>query len=321
MPQPTRGDVHVNAPLTNISIAYLQDQTEFICDKVFPNVPVKKQSDVYFTYPKGEWFRTEAKPRAPGTESAGSGYSVNADNSYNAIVQAFHKDVPDQIRSNADSPLNMDAEAAEFTTRQLLLKKEKDFASKYFGTSKWTGSSTGTDITVSPLWDAADSTPIIDMRTEITAMKEKTGFKPTGLILGEKVWTILQDHPDFLDRITITKDKIITTGLLAAILGVKEVHIAGAVENTAEEGADPSMSFIYGKHAMLYYAAPRPSLMLPSAGYVFSWTGYLGASKDGLRQKRFRMEHLSSDRVEGEMAFDMKLVASDLGVFFDSVIS
>ena len=68
-------------------------------------------------------------------------------------------------------------------------------------------------------------------------------------------------------------------------------------------------------------AAPRPSLMHPSAGYTFSWTGYLGASQEGLRIMRFRVQEKRSDRVEGEMAYDQKVVAPDLGVFFPNVIS
>ena len=42
---PSRGDVHVNRPLTNISIAFLQTQEAFVADRVFPNIPVTKQSD------------------------------------------------------------------------------------------------------------------------------------------------------------------------------------------------------------------------------------------------------------------------------------
>jgi hypothetical protein len=33
------------------------------------------------------------------------------------------------------------------------------------------------------------------------------------------------------------------------------------------------------------------------------------------------MEHLEADRVEGEMAFDQKMVASDLGVYFTSAVA
>ena len=68
MPNPLVSDVHVNQPLTNISIAYIQQATAFIADKVFPNVPVQKQSDRYFQYLKEDWLRVEAQERAPATE-------------------------------------------------------------------------------------------------------------------------------------------------------------------------------------------------------------------------------------------------------------
>ena len=55
MPQPTQNQVHVDAILTNISVAYMQKQENFIANKVFPIVPVDKQSDKYFSYTKNDW--------------------------------------------------------------------------------------------------------------------------------------------------------------------------------------------------------------------------------------------------------------------------
>ena len=47
--------------------------------------------------------------------------------------------------------------------------------------------------------------------------------------------------------------------------------------------------------------------MTPSAGYTFNWTGMIGSTGGaGLRIKTFRMEHLASDRVEIDAAFDMR---------------
>jgi hypothetical protein len=77
MPQPNINSVHVDAILTNISVAYLQNQDNFIADKVFPIIPVDKKSDKFFTYTKNDWFRDEAQRRAPGTESAGGGYNLS----------------------------------------------------------------------------------------------------------------------------------------------------------------------------------------------------------------------------------------------------
>lgn len=315
MAQPTPGDVHVNAPLTNVSIAFMQKAEAFIADKVFPNVPVQHQGNVYYKYPKGNWFRTEAKKRAPGTESAGSGYTLTTD-SYFAHVFAVHKDVDDQVRANADAPLNVDRDATEWTTQQCMLKRDKDWKTAYFTTGVW-----GTDYTPATLWSAPLSTPIKDITDQIDVIHKRTGFKPNKLVLGAPVWYVLKNHPDFLDRIKYTQTGIVSTALLASVLELDEVLVANAVENTAIEGAADSMDYIFGKSALLVYANPAPSLLTPSGGYIFSWTGYLGAGTQGNRVKRFRMEPLSSDRLECEMAYDMKMVASELGVFMSLVIA
>ena len=77
MPQPTNTDVHVDGPLTNLSVGFKNDMKAFVADQVFPTVPVAKQTDKYFTYTQGDFFRTDAQLRAPGTESAGSGYNLS----------------------------------------------------------------------------------------------------------------------------------------------------------------------------------------------------------------------------------------------------
>ncbi|NBR70500.1 MAG: hypothetical protein EBT75_00125 [Proteobacteria bacterium] len=87
MPQPTSSQVHVDAILTNISVAYMQQQANFIASRVFPIVPVSKQSDKFFTYTKNDWFRDEAQRRADATESAGGGYGLSTD-TYQARTSA-----------------------------------------------------------------------------------------------------------------------------------------------------------------------------------------------------------------------------------------
>ena len=125
MGQPTASDVHVNKPLTNISIAYMQKAEKYIAGQIFPVIPVQKQSDRYFKYNKGDWFRTEADLRAPGTESKGVGFTIDNTPTYYADVYAVHKDVDDQTRANADAPLNVDKDATMFVTNQLLLKRRR----------------------------------------------------------------------------------------------------------------------------------------------------------------------------------------------------
>lgn len=321
MPQPTKSDVHVNRPLTNISIAYLQNQTSFIADKVFANLPVMSKSDSYFTYDKEYWFSDEMQERAAGTESAGSGYEVNADNSYNCKIWALHKDVPDQIRKNTDNPLDADRDATIFLTQKAFIKREKQFTSQFFKLGIWTGSSTGTDITVTTPWDNAASTPIEDIDLQKEAIRENTGLEPNTLIVSPKVHRALKNHPDVVDRIKYSQKGVVTEEIIAELFEIDRYIVAKATNNTALEGQAASMNFIFGNFALLCYSNPTPMIMSPSAGYTFSWIDYLGATQHGSRMSKFRMDNLKSDRVEIEMAFDMKQVGADLGAFFTGLLT
>lgn len=320
MPNPTRGDVHVNMPLTQISIAYIQNQLNFIADKVFPNIPVNKQSDRYFVYTKDDWHRSESQMRAPATESAGGGFRIDNTPTYFANVYAIHKDVDDQIRANADAPINMDRDATEYVTQQLLIKREEVWAANYFTTGIWTTQKQGT--THYTKWDAANSTPVEDITTQGITIGQLTGFKPNTLVLSPFVFNALKNNADVLDRIKYTQKGVVTTDILANLFEVDRVLIAMGIKNTAAEGATATNDFIVSnKAALLCYANPRPSILTPSAGYTFSWTGLVGAGVAGTHIKRFRMEELESDRVEGESAFDLKLVSADLGCYFYDAIT
>lgn len=323
--QPTPGDVHVDRPLTNVSVAWIQEQRRYIAGRVFPVVPVAKQSDLYFVFSRADWLRAIAEKRAPSTESAGGGYNLTTAQ-YAADVWAFHKDVDDQVRANADNPLSPDRTAVQLATQACMTRREVNWAARYFTTGIWTGSTTGTDITPATLWDAANSTPIADIRAEIFSVLSKTGFMPNKLVLGAKTWQVLQDNADFVDRVnagqTPNGPAIVNLAALASILELEEVMVSTAVRNTAAEGATEATGFIAGANdALLVYTTGAPSIEQPTGGYTFAWTGLFGAGAAGNRINNIRADLLKSNRIECEMAFDQKLVAAELGVFFDAVTS
>ncbi len=328
--QPSRSDVHVDRPLTNISIAYMQDPAYFVADRVFPNIPVQKQSDRYFTYDRSYWNRDSMQLRAPSSESAGATYDIDSTPTYFCETFGLHKDIDDQTAANADQPINLNREATEFLSQQALLKREVNFATRYFATGIWTSELTG--VAGAPgagefqRWDESASTPIEDVRTGKRVVHELTGYRPNKLVLGRPVYDALVDHPDIVGRIdrgqTPGGPAITLRQNLAALFEVDSVEVMDAIQTTSQEGAAAQTSaFIGGKNAMLVYAAPNPGLMVPSGGYTFSWTGLLGNGAMGQRIMRFRMQHLKSDRVEIEQSFDQKLVSADLGYFFLTAVS
>jgi hypothetical protein len=338
---PAPGDVHVNRPLTNIAIAYMQDHANtFVADSVFPNVPVAKQSDAYFTFSRGEWNRDDVKERAPGTESAGGSFDIGQD-TYFARVKAFHMDINDQMIANQDSPLSLDQQATMYVMSKHLLHRELGWANVYFKAGVWTfqvaGNAAATaKATLNPdtttngaandkllFWNNAASTPIEDLRWLMTFQQQRTGFRPNKLVLGRPVFDVLVDHPAIIARMdrgqTVGAAKA-NRAIIASLLELDEVVVMDGIVNSAAQGLAEANSFIGGKHAMLVYAPAVAGLMLPSAGYTFSWTGFLGASNQGVRMKRFYMDALESTRIEGQQAFVQKLVALDLAVFIKDVI-
>lgn len=312
--QPTFTEVHVNRPLTDLSLGFVQNPDAFVARKVFPAVPVQKASDSYFRYGKEFWYKAFAEYRAPGTAAAVSGYSMDTAE-FSCKRRAIAKEIPDPIRANADIA-DLDREATAWVMQQLSLKDESDWAAANFVTGVW-----GTTTTPSVLWNDTASTPIEEVRTGMRTVLSNTGMIPNVGVIGKKLYDVLCDHPDIIDRIkygqTAGGPANVTPAAIAALFGLDRLLIARAVQNTAAEGAAASYSFIADQESLLLaYAAPNPGLMTASAGYTFVWSGAPGANSAGMAFRSFREDRIESDIVEGNSWYDHKIVASELGYFF-----
>jgi len=325
MPNPTQADLHINVPLTNVSVAYMQKTSAFMSTQVFPRVPVTKQSDLYWKYTKSDWRRTDVQKRAPGTESAGIGWKVDT-GQYFAHVYAVHKDIDDQVRSNADSFWHLDKDSTLFVTNQLLLKRDIDWNNAFFTTGVWGSDKVGgTDFTK---WSDVASDPIVQFSNLQTEFIKQAGIKANTLVLGANVITALKNHPDIIDRIKYTQKGVVTEDLLASLLDVEKILVSYASKTDVLEQGDgraQDAAATYGfisepNSALLCYSPSGPSLMTPAAGYTFTWNGYVAGNQYGIRMKNFRMEPIASDRIEGEMTYDMRVISPDMGVFMSQTI-
>lgn len=331
MPQPTITDVHVAASLTQIATAYFQDESVYIADKVFPMVPVVHQTDVYFVWSKADFFRDEAQIRADGTESAGTGVNLTTA-TYSAKVWALHQDIGAQLRANADPAVDIDTTVTRVLMQKLLIRRDRFFMTKYMTTGVWgtdataVSAATGTPGTTSPIFwdDDANSDPFTDIAFAVTTILTNTGFMANTLTLSWNAYQALRKHPLVIDRIKYTNPAFagtINETLLAQAFDIARVVVSKGVFNSAGENLTATMGFMMGKHALVCYAAPAPGLMIPTAGYTFAWSGFTGINSLGIRISQIPMNWLGlgTIRNEGEMAFDMQVVGSDLGFFFNGI--
>lgn len=319
MPNPTAGQVHVDVLLTDISVAYVQSSTKFVADRLFPMVPVQRQSDRYAVYNQGDFLRDEVDKRSPGAAPKRIGYNVSSTNTYTADEWAAEHAIDDQVRANVSGPYAPEEDATRFLTQKMMIRRERQFVTQFFSTGNlWTGSSdaqdlvSGTDFTA---WSNAASSPIEDLHKQMSRIESNTGFLPNKLCINRQVWFDLKNHPDIVDRTKYTSRDAVSTDLVARLLGIDEVLVAAGVRNTKDEGLAHSGSYIAADNALLVYAAPSPSLMVPSGGYTFAWTGLIG-SNQGQVIESYREDRNVSDIIRIRAAWSQKVIAANVGVFF-----
>ncbi len=319
---PTPSDVHYDQNLTNISVAYFQNQSDFIADMIFPNIPVQKQSDRYIIFDESDFNRDEMEKRAPATETKGGGWRYSND-SYQCDVWGFHKDLDAQTRANEDEIFEIDRATVIYLTMKALLNREIQWFTNFFKTGVW-----GTDVvgnTNFTYWDDAASDPIEDVMKAKRIMHLSTGREPNMLVLGRIVFDKLRQHPDVLTRILYTGSKEapakVVLRTLQELFEIENILVSNAIYNTAKEGQTQSNAWIAGRNALLMHRAPSPGRMVASAGYTFSWRGYAGQNAyNGVSISRFEAPLIKSERYEIESAYSQKVISANLGYFFSNAV-
>jgi hypothetical protein len=336
MPLLTPSQVHIDQPLSNLTLAYAQSQENFIADKVFPTVGVQRQSDKYYIYDRANMNRTgDVQKLAPRTEVNRIGMAISND-SYYADVYGLGMDFDEQTLANEDAMLDIRAAGAETLATRLMIHREEQFASTFFTSGVWTSEVAG-DASGSVgagevvYWsDYTNSTPIQNVTTARRTMQLASGgFKPNTMVVGKEVRDTLINHPDVLARLnggaTVTNTALVTNAKLAEIFEVENFYVMEAVKNDSAEGVAESNSFIGGKNALLVHTPRSAGLMTPAAGLTFAWNNIPGVNNLGITVESFSDDALKrqqvAEHIQVKMAYDMKVVGADLGYFFSGIIA
>ena len=325
MPMLTPSQVHIDVPLTNLTVAYAQEMTNFIADKVFGTVSVDKQSDKYYIYDREGLRHGDVKVLAPRTEVNRVGMSISND-SYFADVRGLGMDFDEQTIANTDTALEFRSQGANVLIEKIMIDREVRWADTFFKAGVW-----GTETTPANLWsDYAASTPIVDVTNARRAMQLKSGgYKPNVMVVGKEVRDILVNHPDILGRLnggaTVTNTALITDAKLAEIFEVEQFLVMEAVYNDVAEGVADNFEFIGGKHAMLAYKPSSMGLKTPASGAIFTWDSIPNVSGLGITVESFSDDALKrqqvAEMIQVKCSDDMKVIGADLGYFFDSVVA
>ena len=302
---PTEKDVHEDAILSGVSLRYSND--EMIADRVMPVVPVKKESDKYYTYTRA--WKLPQSERAAGAEANEVEWNLSTD-TYQCDEYALKDLIPDRVRDNADNPLNMDVDTTENITELIQLGREKRVADVVFAGGTY-GTQTSALAGANQWSDYAGSDPIGDVRTAKSTVHAASGKLPNTMIIGFQAHLKLLDHPDILERIKYTQRGIITSDILAAVFEVDNYIIGKALYDSTQEGVAESLGYVWGKSVALIYAESSPGIKKASFGYQFQSRGF--------RVKKWRVEGRDGDFIEAGEIRDEKVVAASTGYLYTTV--
>lgn len=323
----TPSAVHLDELLTNLSINYVTEQS-FLADKIFPVVDVAKKSDMFTTFDPDEANREDADSvtlLAPRTEPNRFDVSHGKD-SYMAKVYGLGFDIDTQTAANMDMNLKVRERKAGQLMDKLLKKRDRDFIATFLKAGVWGLDLAGTtDFTK---WSDAASTPIEDVRKWKRDFQIRNyGLKANKMVITQDIVDELMSNPQILGRInggaSVSNPALIDMALLAQIFSIEEIVIADAVTNTAAQGAAGTGEYMITDQILLTHTPANAGLDMPASGLIFAWNAIPNVSW-GISMESFTDDALAriqvAEVVHGKMAYDMKVVGSNLGTFIQDVI-
>jgi hypothetical protein len=301
------GNAHIDVVLTNISVAWPNEG--MVGEQLFPTVQVRKQSDKYYIFGREAWgVEPGGDFRAPGSianEIPGLSQSLDT---YFAQEHSLQIPVTDEERENVDSPLAPDRDGTELVTSKVLLGREILMHTMVTTTSNF---ATGYSVTLSgtsQFSDYTNSDPIGVIKTGKRKIHSGLFLEPNTAVIPYEVMSVMEDHPDFIDRIKYSERGVLTADIIASILGIQKVIVPGMGYNSANPGQAMSLGYLWGKDILLAYVPPRAGLRTPAFAYEFVW-GYGGARAQVV--ERWREEQRKSDLIRVSRRYDLKMVALD----------
>lgn len=320
-----------NNYLTNMSMAFFQEEADFVAPSIFPVCPVQTSSSFYYIFSKADLARDNVA-RKPAYGKVTPALMGQTDATYKCEVDQVIVGI-DQIdalnygRSRAPGVADPRRAKVRFTTEQLRLHLDVLFARNFFKSGVWTNEKTG--VASAPTdgqfmkFSASGSDPIETLDAYITLIQQNGRRRPNRLALGIEAYNALKNHPDIIDRVkytgTTANPARVTPQVLAQLFGIEQVKVLAATYNSAGVGAE-TMEFICSpKDALLCYATNNPAIDEPSAGYIFTWD-MLGDGKIMAIDQYEGESGTHSEFIEGIMSTDMKKTSDDLAVYLKDCV-
>ena len=315
--------VHINKPLTNLSIGY--HPTGMVAEQVYGVVPVTNESDLYYVYDKASAFRLGRSDgnftkRADGAKSLLEEYGATPD-VYQAEEYAMKTRITDRQRANADAALQLEVSKLRRVQDKILLDQELRIAAKLTAAGTW-ASANKTTLSGVNQWNNASfvsqagTFSVIEQEFDNAreAIRIATGGKEANVaIIPAAVARVIKRDIGVRQAIQYTHSDILLNGALPDALWGLRVITPAALYDTSVEGEAYAGVDVWGKNVIIAYVDPTPALDSLTLGLIFRARPW--------QVKSWRDEEIEATYYEASMVQAEKLVSADCGYLLQSCIA
>jgi hypothetical protein len=272
----TVGNVHVNAPLSNLARLYRPLDSGFIANEVCPILPVQHESDIYYIFTQGDFYGTDVSDLVADRDEPRELEFSHSTAGYQTARRELAWSVSDRERKNADNQLNLERNKQVGTMGRLFLKREIRVASLLRKTTNGgqltNGANAGTK------WDNTSSTyktVLGDVVAGITTIRQAIGMRPNVIVIPAAVAEGMHKTDFFSGLQAYTRGNLDSQPLyqdyplLPPTLWGMRVLVPGVIKNTAVEGQAESYSDVWDEQVRMLYVTPGPAIENPSVAYTF----------------------------------------------------
>lgn len=240
----------------------------FIYTELAPHVMTPTRGGTVLKFGK-EHFQVGGLNRAPGADAKRFNFGYSGEK-YSTIEHTLEATVERAASQEADAVpgINMATEAVNAVMDIIQNDTEYNVANVLRDASNY-ATSHKVALTGSDKWSDPSSKIIAQVRAAKEVIRATTGKEPNVLAVSAKVWVSMQDHPDFVGRVSNNVTRLVTPELVAAVLGLAKVVIGGALH------IDAKGNFVdtWGTDAILAFVTPNAAMRTPNFAYTYLLEG------------------------------------------------
>ena len=247
----------VDQILTSLVQEAIPSDDQLIADKVFETIRIPERSGTLLLEETRNFMGAGAGldlQRAPGSSRATIGGFDRTSQTFKALIYAASDSIAMEDIFDSQYPGSEEARLARKVSRVIKLAREKRAADLLFGTGNFNNDSATNEF--GGKFNAAGAEPLSDLHElKDTVFEAAHGINPDTMIFGRQVFRQLARNPEvrgfagsaaagIASGERVLNDEVVI-GVLRDVLGIPNIYVGQARQDTAVPGATADESYIW----------------------------------------------------------------------------